>query len=646
MFKYPLLFKPQRVGHLVAQNRIVMPPMHTGLANAAGEVTADLLAYYQARALGGPGIMVVEIACVEAPRGRANLFQLRIDHPRFLPGLSRLAETLKMGQSLAFIQLHHAGRQTNTLFTEGVEPVAPSPVPCRFSRSNPRELTREEIQEIRDRFIEAAGYAKEAGFDGVELHAAHGYLLSQFLSPYTNRRDDEYGGDPERRTRLVREIIAGIKARFTALAVGVRFNMSDFLPQGIEPDEGLIIAKYLEEAGADYLSVSCGMYESGLVTTEPMSYQEGWRLYLAEMVKTKVGIPVIGGGVIRRPEAAEEALAQGKLDLVFVGRAHIADEEWTYKARRGESESIRPCLSCNQCINRSFQGLPISCTVNPKVGREARLPKTGPADKPRKFLVAGGGPAGMAVAAGLARQGHRVFLVEASDTLGGALKIAAKPPHKWRIGILKDYLERELKSSGVQLILGQSLKRELVEEIKPDVLIVATGAKPCSLPGVDNNEKVKQATDVLKQTEVPSGLEVVLIGGGMSGCETALYLSQRGNKVKIVEMKDELALDADPMNRLDLLLALKREGVELLTGFAVAGLDAKGVRVANKRGQDKVLPADLVVLSVGYEPQVPNLEEYLGLVSEIRVIGDARRPGRIGEALLDALWVTVVYGRR
>lgn len=636
MGKFENLLAPGKIGVLAVANRVFMPAMVTGLASYEGEVTAELLNYYAARAKSGPGVIVAEITCVEAPRGKAVLNQLRIDHPRYLTGLSRLAETIKIGGSRAFIQLHHAGRQTSLLYTEGQTPLSPSGIPCRASRVMPQEMTLDDIQNLRQKYVEGAVRAYRAGFDGVELHAAHGYLLSQFISPYTNRREDRYGGNTAARVRLLVEIIRDVKLLCPDLVVGVRFNVTDFLPGGIEPEEGVEVAQFLEKAGADYLSTSCGMHESGLTTVEPKSYPEGWRVYLSQMVKEKVAIPVVGGGVIRSPEMANELIARGRMDYVFIGRGQIADEQWVAKVRAEKTGEIRPCLSCNTCIGRSFKDLPIACTVNPGVGREGRLGPLIPASNPLCVLVVGGGPAGMAAATGLARRGYQVTLIDSGHELGGALRIAAKPPHKERLEELRKFLINQLTKVPVEVRLRCSYDARLLAELLPEVVVVATGAVPKSPSGFSGDGMVVQAVELLAREHPGTGKRVLVAGGGVTGCETALYLAACQNQVVLVEYSGKLATDLDKMSRRDLLASLEKAQVEVITGHTLKYVDPGHAVIEDDSGKQESLRVDQVVLALGAERYDPVTETARLLVPRIYIIGDAARPRNIEAALYEA----------
>ncbi|MGE5404131.1 MAG: FAD-dependent oxidoreductase [Candidatus Saccharibacteria bacterium] len=632
MFKH--LMAEGKIGNLILDNRIIMPAMATGLANTQGEITAELLAYYEARAKSGPGAIIVEVSCVDAPRGRVGPNQIRIDHARYTAGLSRLAEVIKSRGSRAFIQLHHAGRQTHPMATEGMTPLAPSAIPCRLMRVMPKEATIEEIKDVQQKYVGAAFLAQTAGFDGVELHAAHGYLLSQFISPYSNKRTDEYGGDTLARTRIVTEILHSIKQVCPGLVVGVRFNINDFVKGGIEPEEGLEVARLLEEAGADYLSVSCGIYESGHTSIEPASFSEGWRVALAQPVKAQAKVPVIVGGVIRHPEYADQMVERAQADFVFVGRNQIADEAWAAKVRKGKAEEIRPCLSCNTCIGRSFQALPIACAVNPRAGRENWLKPLPAASVPQTVIVVGGGPAGMAAALSLADRGHKVTLVEAQKELGGMLKAASKPPHKERIGYLKDYLIEALGKTKVDIRQGKELTADMISSVKPDAVIVAAGSRPKNLPGTPGNNWV-QAVDILCGKHAMANKRVLVVGGGLTGCETALFLASEGNDITLIEATGQLAVGIENTNRLSLLANLKAGGIKILKNTALMDADPNTARVKGLDGELEV-DFDFLVLALGFDSVTSDLSWIKEIVPRVIVIGDARAPRNIESAMYEA----------
>lgn len=625
-----------KIGPMKTKNRIVMPAMATGLGSINGEVTQPMINYYQERAAGGAGMIIVEIACVDSPQGRGSLTQICVDHPRYVFGLNQLCEAIQSYGCKAMLQLHHAGRQTGPIATDGLQPVAPSPIACKLMRAMPRELTLDEIDAIKKKFVSAAYFASQAGFDGVELHAAHGYLLSQFLSPYTNQRQDQYGGSTENRARLLLEIITAIKRKLPRLALGVRLNMNDFVPGGIELQEGLEVAALIEAGGADIINVTCGTYESGQTNIEPASYTEGWRIKMAAAVKTRVKIPVLGGGVIRHPEFAETLLQEGKVDFVWVGRGMIADPQWANKALSGSFDRIRPCLSCNTCIASSFRGVPVHCTVNPYAGREWRMDPVNGLDG-KRALVVGGGPAGMQAAVSLSRAGAAVDLLEQKDSLGGLLTIASVPPHKHRLAELVEYLQTEVDNAEVNVHLNTKFNPSLLADYNPDLLVLAFGAQPVipTIPGADN--KIVSLDEILSANLKIKEQKVIIIGGGSSGCELAEHLADDGNTVTIVEQAPQLALGLETMTRLGLLARLKNKGIIMKTAVAVKEMNGQEITISPiADGQEEKLQADLVVAACGYAPNPELYEAVKDQVEQIYVIGDAATARGVEEALAEA----------
>ena len=482
------LFEPIALRGVDVPNRIVMPSMTTRLATPEGVVTPELIRYYVARAEGGAGLVTVEM-CSPEPAGRHRAGEIGILDDRFLPGLRALTSALKATGARSAIQIGHAGGHTRHDVT-GVPPVAPSALAHEVQEVDtrtvvPLALSRERIRDVVNAFAEATERAKRAGFDVVEIHGAHGYLIAQFLSPLDNHRSDEYGGSLENRARFALEVTRACRERVGDYPLIFRFSADEYAPGGFTLDEACEIAPWLVAAGADALHVTGGCYRSrpsGALMIPPMRYPEATFLHLARAIKPRVSVPVIAVGRLHDPSLVERLLTEGQADMVALGRQLIADPEWPRKVREGRRDEIRPCVACNTCVDGMREGARLQCLVNPLAARETELTLR-PADHPRRVLVVGGGPAGMEVARLLARRGHRVALVERARELGGQLRLAAKAPVFQSVETdapvllrLVEFLARQIAMAGVDVQLARTVTVELVRELRPDVVVLATGA--------------------------------------------------------------------------------------------------------------------------------------------------------------------------
>jgi 2,4-dienoyl-CoA reductase-like NADH-dependent reductase (Old Yellow Enzyme family)/thioredoxin reductase len=636
--RFPKLFEEGHISNMRIRNRTVMPPMGTNLASETGAVTPAMIHYYRERAKGGVGLIITEINSIDSPQGCALPTQLSIHDNAYIAGHNELVEAVKEHGAKIITQLHHAGRQTTEENTFGMQPVAPSAIPDPYLNVLPRELSVSEIEEIVEKFVKAAIRAQNAGYDGVEIHGAHGYLVGQFMSPFSNKRNDLYGGDINGRMRFPVEIVRGIKeATKGSFPVVFRFSADEFVEDGNHLEEAKQIARILQDAGVDALDVSSGVYASMPTILEPMKYPEGWRAYLAEKIKKEVHIPVITVGVIRSPETAEGILTEGKADFVALGRTLIADPEWPLKAMEDRTEDIRKCITCNVwCIGeRVFKNLHVRCTVNPVAGREHEYPGITSTLSPGHFAIIGGGPAGMEAARVLSTAGHRVELFEREPELGGQVKMAAVPPGKEKIRWATDYLQTQINKLGVEVHLNTLANADTLQGMNLDAVIVATGAKPIipDIPGV-HNPNVTTAWDLLAG-RYQVGNKVVIVGGGNVGCETALFLKHQGIDVTVVEMEDELAVDTEPISRMSLLEELKNSGVHTLTRLAVREIKPDGVLAVDSRWNESWLPCTHVVLSVGATPENQLEEELRQRGMRVFVIGDAKKSRKLNHAIFD-----------
>ncbi|MCJ7655137.1 MAG: FAD-dependent oxidoreductase, partial [Dehalococcoidia bacterium] len=626
---FPKLFQPGRIGSLELKNRLVMPPMATNYALKDGSVTQRQIDYYEERAKGGVGLVIVEISCVDSTSGKGAAKQIAIDDDRFIPGLSKLAEAIRRHGAKAAIQIHHAGRQTSAKLT-GNQPVAPSPIPAPGGEQ-PRELTPSEIATLVDRFAEAAERAKKAGFDGVEIHGAHGYLISEFLSPLSNRRQDAYGGSVENRARFLLEVIEAIRKRVgRSYPVWCRLSAMEIgVEGGITLEETQVVAQLAEKAGVDAIHVSA--HQIGPARRPPMAQPPCIFVPLAEGVKKVVSIPVIVVGRIP-PELGEGVLRDGKADFISIGRALLADPHLPQKVAMGRMEDITPCICCLTCLDSvSWRREGVCCVVNPTLGREREY-ELKPAESPRKVVVVGGGPGGMEAARVAALRGHKVVLFDDGDELGGQLLLAAKPPFKDTIGTFRRYLVGQITKLGVELRLRQRFTAEVLNELKPDVVVLATGVSPFipQIPGIQS-KKVLQANEVLTGAE--TGERVVVIGGELVGCETALYLVERGKKVTIMRRGPKLATKVHHFIREPLLGRLRFKGVSMLTGVEYEEITEAGVVIRTGTGERKLVEADTVVLAAGAVPNTELLAALQGKVARVFSVGDCAEPRGIREAV-------------
>jgi 2,4-dienoyl-CoA reductase (NADPH2) len=627
--KLTKLFTPINIGKMEVKNRLVMPALTTGFA--FGEVNDQLKNYFVARAKGGVGLIVIGITSIEL----GTDYTISISDDKFIPGLRDLAKSIHSYGAKTAIQLWHPGRYEFTNIT-GRQPVSSSDVaPPILSRQKPRPLKIPEIEKLEDDFAQGAKRVKEAGFDAVEFICSAGYLISQFLSPTTNKRKDKYGGDLENRMRFILEIIEKTRdAVGKDFPIMCRISGDELIPRGNTLKEAQIIAQKLEKTGVQAFNVTAGWHES-MVPMITMDVPRGGYVYLAEGIKEALKgteARVIASNRINDPILAEQILRQGKADMISMGRSLVADPELPNKAREGRFDEIVTCVACNQgCMDNLFEGSPVTCMVNPLVGKEEKI-KINPAERSRKVLIVGGGPGGMKAAQIAAMRGHQVTLFEKSDRLGGQLNLASAAPYREELDTIVDYLSAQVKKLGVKVQLGEEATPSLLAKLKPDVVILATGATPIipNIPGVDLPH-VFQAWDVLAGRDVP-GKNVVVVGGGGVGCYTAHYLVARGKKVTLLEMLDKTAKDVGISNRWIVRNNLEKGGVRTFTSTKVEKISEKEV-FAIKNGERLTLPADSVVLAVGSKPNKSLAEAIREKVSEIYEIGDCVEPRKALQAI-------------
>ncbi len=642
--KYPLLFQPAFLGPLHLRNRLVMAPLGTNLAGADGAVTPELIVWYRERSRGGVGLIIVENTLADVRFGRGLARQLRIDHAGLTPGLSELAEAVQAEGAKIAIQINIQGAGVDAELSPGVEPVGPSAISYIFDRSGPgsalparmrkekrvRALTRDEMKELRDSFARAAGIARSAGFDAIELHGAHGYLLAGFLSPFSNQRTDEYGGGPEGRIKFVLEVYHAVREQ-VGPEFPVLFRMSgrEYLQGGREIEESQWIAQRLDEAGITALDVSAGISMEAASYTwmnPPATFPQGAFMADAGAIRKAVQVPVIGVGKIRDPSFAEKIIGEDQADFVALGRPLIADPEWPLKAEEGREREIRRCISCNRCLRIMYR-LPIRCAVNARAGRERDYPLA-PAPRSWKVAVAGGGPAGMEAARAAAERGHRVTLFEKESSLGGQLRLAVVPPFKTDLALFLSYLK-------IQAV--EKAEVRLNEEVTPgtllgggfDFVILASGAVPLQTgsPRIGSWEvlsgKVRLKSDC-----------VAILGKGRVACETAELLAlRRKKKVTLIHSGplEEIGSDLEPIFERRLLMErLQKLGVNILPESRVVEITPEGVRVEGR--ESGFIPCDHVILDQAPLPCSSLMKELEGKIRLI-VVGDGLEPGDLYKAI-------------
>jgi 2-enoate reductase len=658
MVSYPKLFEPIKIGKVTIKNRIAMAPMgNVGLTNPDGNPNQRCIDYYIERARGGTGLIITGLFQVLNEFAAAGISKHGINRMSLGP-FGEMAEAVHALGSKIFVQLT-AGFGRVGWALPGQKPMSASAIPYYLNPSiTCRAMEIYEVEEIVKAFGEAAAMMAAAGIDGVELHGHEGYLFDQFTTAIWNQRTDKYGGDLKGRLTFPLEVLEIIKKRAGAdFAVQYRFGIKHYMKAlnsgalpgepykeaGRDIEEGIEMARLLEAAGFDSLHVDAGCYDSWYWAHPPVYQEHGCMVDMAEIAKKAVKIPIIAVGRLEIPELAEKVIAEGKADMVALGRGLLADAYWPVKTAEGRVEDIRPCVGCHDgCLGRFGTGRPLSCAVNPACGKEIQY-KLNKADKPRKIVVAGGGVAGMEAARAAATRGHKVVIYEKSKALGGHLIEASVPGFKKDVGSLLKWYKTQLNQLGVTVKLQTAASAAAIVKENPDAVIVATGSNACipNIPGIDN-ANVFTCVDVLLGKK-EAGKSVVVVGGGLVGCETALWLAQQGKQVTIVEMLPEVmtaGITVPRMNRYMLIDLLAFNKVKVITNTCVQGITSQGVTVA-KKGFEKALKADTIVLAVGLKSDNALAESLQGRFSQLYVIGDSQEPRNI----MGAIWDGYEVGR-
>jgi 2,4-dienoyl-CoA reductase (NADPH2) len=652
------LFSPITINKTVVKNRITYPALGL-LYSYDGTLNDKYLHFYAERARGGAGIVTVGPVGFDIV-GTGKVILL-IDSDDKIPDFQKLASLIKKEGARSWIQLFHAGAYSYSKFLGGPDPIAPSPIYSKYSKLVPREMTLDDIRETQEGFVNAAVRAKEAGFDGVEIIASAGYLITQFLSPLKNQRTDAYGGSFENRVRFPREIFEMMRKRLGPdYPISVRMAGNDFVEGSNTSSETPAIAKVYESAGVNLISVTGGWHEAHIPQL-PMDAPRSVYSYLALNIKREVSVPVSASNRISDPFSAEQLIKDGYCDIVNLARILIADPYWPKKAKEGLVEEIRPCVACNQgCTDSIFSGKPVYCIANPRAGYEGErnIPEANP---PKKIMVIGAGPAGLEAATRAAEAGHRVELYEKSDRIGGQLWIAGTPPHKHEIWELINYYDALLDKYDIDVFLEHEVDIDLIKKQKPDHVIVAEGAEPLKprIEGIDD-PKVVSAWDVLMYDPM-LGNNIAVIGGGAVGLETAEFLAAKGTltpeamhflflyqaetverlrelcsrgtkKVTVFEMLPKAAKDVGRSTRWVLMGSVTRYGISLITGAKVTSLKNGQVNF-ERDGKTDSMQFDTIVNAVGSRSVRRVADAMITTGIPYTVIGDCNRPAQIDKAI-------------
>ena len=676
---YDMLFSPMKIGNVEIKNRIVMAPMCMGFGQYNGCATETMMDYYEERAKGGVGLIFTEITRINDITGASSFGQLGMSHDYQIPALREMADRIHKHNCKIMVELHHPGRQNlglmigtvpicnigsklmgnlyTKILTQAVIPqgkklqdkhivprtVAPSKCErSKMSDSVNRELSVNEIKRIICQFIKGAVRVKKAGCDGVELHAAHGYLIQQFLSPNTNKRTDQYGGSLENRMRFLLEIIDGIRSNCGKdFPIVVRLTVDEMYSEigqngkCYNLEEGIKMAKILSDKGIDAIDVSSAAYDTFNYWLEPTTFTPGWRKYLASEVKKVVDIPVIAANLIRSPKQAEMQLEEGTQDFISLGRPLIADPHWPNKVKSGNENLIKRCVCCLYCFESMMKGAYKythgNCSVNPFVGREnVSLKQNG---NGRKVLIIGAGCAGLTAAELLSKRGFDVTVLEKESKQGGQLNLASKPPHKEKINWVCEDLLSNAINSGAKVLFDIKADKDIIASYSPEIVITATGGNAIH-PKSFNGDNVVTVTQVLNGDIDISNKKVAVIGSGMTGLETSELLVSKGNKVTVVEMADKIAPGAWFQQLDDALPVLEKAGTEFLTSHKLLSVSSSGIELENlKENKAVAIKVDLVVLSLGVRSDnslyndIKNSDSY-----KVYNIGDSKKIGRIANA--------------
>ncbi|RLB34102.1 MAG: NADH:flavin oxidoreductase [Deltaproteobacteria bacterium] len=628
------LFSPFSIKNIELKNRIVMPGLASFLIEDDGSITDKTVEHYRRRAAGGPAMVIVE-ACAVSPEGIVSAHQARIYDDRFIEGFSRIAQVMKSEGAVPALQIHHGGRQTSAKVIKR-KPLAPSNLPCPTIKGDVEPLTVEGIREIIRKFGDAAARAVEAGFELIEIHGAHGYLINEFLSGFSNIREDRYGGDTAGRARFALEVIREVRTRVGKdFPLSFKISAQEFVPGGLTVEESIKILKLLVPAGLDIIQVSAGNDATPEWISQPMFMEKACLADSAAEIRRALKMPVMAVGRINDPLVAEDIIKQEKADLVCVGRGLLADPEMPLKAKEGRVDDIRICIACNTCMQSIFRKGRVECLVNPSLGREKEMELV-PTDTPKKVMVVGGGPGGLHVAWVAARRGHEVHLYEKQAELGGQLTLGSVTKYKKELLSLIRFQKRQIEKSGVRTHLNSEVTLKTITKEKPDVIVLSTGSIPIrpEVPGIEK-PIVRTLSEAFSDDQV-AGKRTVIVGGGATGCEVAHHLSETGSSVTIVEQLGKLAEQLESVTRKVLLQQLRENNVQFLTRHKLSKVEDNGVWLEGPDRVESFLEAEAVVIAVGNRPDNRLYEQLKGTEIPVYQIGDCLEPRTAKAAISDA----------
>ena len=640
---YEKLFTEHNIGPLIVKNRIVFEPMGNYYAELDGSVSETDIAFYAKRAEGGCGIIMTEVASVNSKTGRGNLRNICTDDDKFIPGYKKMADAIHKYNSLLFVELYHPGCQGIAPLNGG-SMASPSGQESELIHMPTHAMSVDEIKSTIQDFVDGAVRMKKAGVDGVVLHAAHGYLLCEFISSYTNHRTDEYGGSIENRVRIIKEIIEGIRKECGDYPIIIRYSADEYMRElgkegGMVLSEALEMAKLFESYGVDALDVSAGNYETMNWAWEPTGFDEGWKMHNGEAIAKAVNIPVIACSVIRTPRAAEEFLDRG---VSFVGSARqfFADPDWANKVKEGREKEIRKCISCLNCMETLMaanedNGIRCQCTVNIEGGQEGTYLPLKEDGNGRKVVILGAGPAGLEAAVVAARRGFKPVIIEKDSCIGGQLNLANKPPKKDKITWLIDYYQAMIEKYEINVCLNTEATTKLIEEQNPYKVINAIGSSPVlprSIPGLDK-PYIITPPDILSGKCQLTGKKICVVGSGMTGIETAELLQEQGNSIELYEMADDIGPGLFFQNLIDVMNRLAPGGCKFFPKHQLLSVDEHEAKFKNTETQEEIIASfDNVVISLGTRSNsLP--EAITDKYPDIIAIGDAAKSGRIRHAV-------------